>query len=161
MLSNVCVHAHTYIRCVYSMCVCVGTDVGNVCVRTCVCRCHGGPQQQEYRFELELFGEIDPSKSKMRKTDRHMTVILEKKDKKGHFWPRLTESKAKIHFVHTDFNKWKDEDDTSDEDDRMNDDFQSVHIAHAFVSHVCHMCVTCLQCHVTRSTSLTALYVCR
>ena len=88
--------------------------------------CHGGPQQQEYRFELELFGEIDPSKSKMRKTDRHMTVILEKKDKKGHFWPRLTESKAKIHFVHTDFNKWKDEDDTSDEDDRMNDDFQSM-----------------------------------
>ena len=53
-------------------------------------------------------------------------MILEKKDKKGHFWPRLTESKAKIHFVHTDFNKWKDEDDTSDEDDRMNDDFQSM-----------------------------------
>lgn len=118
-----------------------------------VCRCHGGPQQQEYKFELELFGEIDPSKSKMRKTDRHMTVVLEKKDKKGHFWPRLTESKAKIHFVHTDFGKWKDEDDTSDEDDRMNDDFQSVHVAHAFVT-----CVTCVQCHVTRLTSFTALY---
>ena len=117
----------------------------HVCV--CVCRCNGGPQQHEYKFELELFGEVNPSKSKMKKTDRHMEVILEKKDKSSHFWPRLTESKAKVHFVHTDFNLWKDEDDTSDEDDRMNDDFQSVRVTRTLR----HTCVTCVS-HVLHVT---------
>lgn len=121
----------------------------HVHVRSRVCRCNGGPQQHEYKFELELFGEVDPAKSKMRKTDRHMVVVLEKKDKRGHFWPRLTESKAKVHFVHTDFNLWKDEDDTSDEDDRMNDDFQTV------LLHVCHMCDMSHACH---STCVIAFY---
>ena len=122
-----------------------------------MCRCNGGPHQSQYKFELEFFGEVDPEQCKKRKTDRHMTMVLEKKDKKGHFWPRLTESKAKVHFVHTDFNLWKDEDDTSDEDDKMNDDFQSVLVALCLWSYVLHdlchvshdLCHACVTCHVT------------
>lgn len=37
------------------------------------------------------------------------------KAKEGPYWPTLTSDKKKHHWLKSDFNKWKDEDDSEDE----------------------------------------------
>ena len=51
-----------------------------------------------------------------------------KKDPEASFWPRLTKDKVKLHYLKTDFNRWKDEDDTESEpeQDTQNFDLDSV-----------------------------------
>lgn len=80
----------------------------------------GGTENLEHEVTLELFGEIDPEKSTTQSNERHTLFTLMKKDQNGPFWPRLTKDKKKYHFIKTDFNRWQDEDDSSEE---MTEDF--------------------------------------
>jgi prostaglandin-E synthase len=41
--------------------------------------------------------------------------VIPKKES-GPFWPRLLKSDKKVHWVKIDFNKWKDEDDVSEDE---------------------------------------------
>ncbi|KAJ5952579.1 HSP20-like chaperone [Penicillium vulpinum] len=75
-----------------------------------------------YSVSLDLFAEIDPDNSKINHTDRDVELVLRKKELKEEFWPRLLESKQKMHFLKTNFDKWVDEDeqDEAGEDDYAN-----------------------------------------
>ncbi|KAL3474105.1 HSP20-like chaperone [Aspergillus californicus] len=75
-----------------------------------------------YHVSLDLFGEIEPESSKVNHSDREVELILRKKELKEEFWPRLLETKQKIHFLKTDFDKWVDEDeqDEAPEEDYAN-----------------------------------------
>lgn len=58
-----------------------------------------------YDVSLDLFAEIDPENSKVNHNDREVELVLRKKELKEEFWPRLLETKQKIHFLKTDFEK--------------------------------------------------------
>ncbi|OQE32975.1 hypothetical protein PENFLA_c001G00869 [Penicillium flavigenum] len=83
-----------------------------------------GPSKKgvTYSVSLDLFAEIDPENSKVNHTDRDVELVLRKKELKEEFWPRLLESKQKMHFLKTNFDKWVDEDeqDEAGEDDYAN-----------------------------------------
>jgi hypothetical protein len=66
-----------------------------------------GPSKKgvTYSVSLDLFAEIDPENSKANHTDREVELVLRKKELKSEFWPRLLESKQKMHFLKTDFDK--------------------------------------------------------
>jgi len=63
-----------------------------------------------YKVSLEFFAEINVEASKWHATDRGVIFILRKAKKQAEFWPRLTKSAKKEHFIRTDFDKWVDED---------------------------------------------------
>lgn len=58
-----------------------------------------------YAAEFEFFAEIDTEKSKINHTDRDVVLVLQKKDLKEEYWPRLLKEKAKVHWLKTDFDK--------------------------------------------------------
>ena len=51
--------------------------------------------------------------------DRNIEFILVKKEE-GPFWPQLMKHKVKYHWLKVDFTRWKDEDD-SDQEENIND----------------------------------------
>lgn len=59
----------------------------------------------KYHVSLDLYAEIDPENSKVNHSDREVELVLRKKELKEEFWPRLLETKQKIHFLKTDFDK--------------------------------------------------------
>ncbi|CAD5210540.1 unnamed protein product [Bursaphelenchus okinawaensis] len=63
----------------------------------------------QYEAELKFFGKLDWSERNRIKTDRHVELIIHKKEPQ--WWPRLLESKDKVQWIKVDFNKWADEDD--------------------------------------------------
>lgn len=73
------------------------------------------PRRTIYDTELELFKNINPEKSNWQQTSRNITVQA-CKGESGPFWPRLLLSTAKQHWLKTDFEKMKDEDDPSTEE---------------------------------------------
>jgi hypothetical protein len=74
----------------------------------------------KYHVSLDLYAEIDPENSKVNHSDREVELVLRKKELKEEFWPRLLETKQKIHFLKTDFDKWVDED---EQDEAAEDDY--------------------------------------
>ncbi|CCG82173.1 Wos2 [Taphrina deformans PYCC 5710] len=65
---------------------------------------------KSYKLDLDLYAEIEPKETKQRNTDLNLFFVLQKKEDKADFWPRLSASKEKLHNVRTDFDKWVDED---------------------------------------------------
>ena len=65
---------------------------------------------KEYNLDLDLYAEIEPKETKQRNTDLNLVFVLQKKEDKAEFWPRLSSQKGKLHNVRTDFDKWVDED---------------------------------------------------
>ncbi|KAF4527057.1 hypothetical protein B566_EDAN001607 [Ephemera danica] len=53
-------------------------------------------------------------KSKTNVRARNIEIILKKKEE-GPFWPHLTKSKQKYHWLKVDFGRWRDEDDSEEE----------------------------------------------
>jgi len=76
-----------------------------------------------YSVVLEFFAEIVPEETKKIHTDRDLVLVLQKKDLKEEFWPRLLKEKGKAHFLRTDFDKWIDEDEQEGNPD--DEDFMS------------------------------------
>lgn len=85
----------------------------------------GGKEQKNYSLELEFFKEVVPEESKQRVTAREITFNIVKKEE-GPYWPRLHKEGKKPSYLHTDFNKWKDEDDSEGEDLGMDDNFEAM-----------------------------------
>lgn len=75
----------------------------------------GGTENLKHEVDLTLFGEIVPDKSTCQKSDRQAFYTLAKKDTDAPYWPRLIKEQKKLHYLKTDFNRWKDEDDSEDE----------------------------------------------
>lgn len=66
---------------------------------------HSQTKQSTYHIELEFWGEIDPSASKINHSARDVEMKLQKKELKEEFWPRLLKDNKKVHFLKTDFDK--------------------------------------------------------
>lgn len=70
---------------------------------------------QVYESQLVLFDKIKPDESKWCNRDRGAEFVLIKTNP-GSFWKRLLSSDVKYHWLKVDFNKWKDENDSENED---------------------------------------------
>ncbi|KAK7109853.1 prostaglandin E synthase 3-like isoform X2 [Littorina saxatilis] len=81
----------------------------------------GGTENLDHEITLELYGEIDPEKSTCKKTDRQLFFTIMKKDGTASYWPRLTKEQKKLHFLKTDFSRWRDEDDSEEEVEEKED----------------------------------------
>ena len=73
-----------------------------------------GSDDAKFAVSLELFGSVDAEKSKVSVGHRDVSLVLVKSEP-GPFWPRLLKSTQKMHFIHTDFSKWVDEDEEDEE----------------------------------------------
>ena len=90
-----------------------------------------------------IFALFFPSlqKSKFAVRPRVIEFALEKKEE-GPYWDRLLAEKTKQHWLKVDFNKWKDEDESEDEDGGQNLEevsasssslpFNTLHLSHAW-----------------------------
>ncbi|KAK2570178.1 Co-chaperone protein p23-1 [Acropora cervicornis] len=78
----------------------------------------GGKEQKYYTLELKFHKEVNPEESKQNITAREICFNI-KKMEDGPYWPRLPG------FLHTDFSRWKDEDDSEEEDTAIDDNFES------------------------------------
>ncbi|KAJ2544011.1 p23 chaperone protein wos2 [Coemansia sp. RSA 1933] len=67
----------------------------------------------EYAFHLDFYKPIKPDEGKKSATGRKVVLILDKAE--GEWWPRLTKESQKPNFLKTDFDHWKDSDDSEDE----------------------------------------------
>lgn len=74
----------------------------------------GGTDKKMHEVTINLYKEIEPSKTVKNMKGRTFELVLVKKEE-GPYWPRLIKDKTKAHWLKSDFNKWKDEDDTDDE----------------------------------------------
>lgn len=83
------------------------------------------PEQILQEVVIPLYDEINPEKSSFLNKGRHIEVVLAKVKVDKPFWPTLTCDKKKHHWLKVDFNRWQDEDDSEDENIRMNDMFNS------------------------------------
>eukprot|EP00745_Piridium_sociabile_P043932 TRINITY_DN90799_c0_g1_i1.p1 TRINITY_DN90799_c0_g1~~TRINITY_DN90799_c0_g1_i1.p1 ORF type:complete len:174 (+),score=42.94 TRINITY_DN90799_c0_g1_i1:46-567(+) len=81
----------------------------------------GGTENVTHEVKLELYGEIDPEKSKCHLSDRQAFFTIMKKDPTASYWPRLTKEQKKLHYLKTDFNRWIDEDESEDEEKEKED----------------------------------------
>ncbi|KAJ3314001.1 hypothetical protein HDV04_001307 [Boothiomyces sp. JEL0838] len=68
-----------------------------------------------YAFDIELFGEVQPSTLHKVETSRHIELSFEKANKETKFWSRLQKAAGKLAFVKTDFSRYQDEDEDEDE----------------------------------------------
>lgn len=68
-----------------------------------------GTDDAKFAVNLELFGSINAENSKISVGHRDVSLVLAKSES-GPFWPRLLKSIQKMHYIHTDFSKWVDED---------------------------------------------------
>jgi len=81
----------------------------------------GGTSKTDHEVLMEFNKEIDPETSKYQSTGREIAFILMKKEASMGFWPRLLKDSKKMHYLKTDFSKWRDEDDSDvDEQEDFN-----------------------------------------
>ncbi|KAJ2786239.1 S-adenosylmethionine transporter [Coemansia javaensis] len=66
-----------------------------------------------YAFHLDFFGAVNPDDAKKSATGRKTLLVINKA--KDEWWPRLTKESPKPPFVKTDFDHWKEDDDSEDE----------------------------------------------
>lgn len=74
----------------------------------------GGTEQKMHEVTINLYGEITPEEAIKNLKGRTFELILTKREE-GPYWPRLTKEETKAHWLKSDFNKWKDEDESDDE----------------------------------------------
>jgi len=84
----------------------------------------GGPDKLDYELTMTFYGDIEPTQSKFATLSRHIPMIIRKKDS-GTYWPRLLKEARKVHWLKTDFEKWRDEDD-SDVDESKDEAFEDM-----------------------------------
>ncbi|XP_071102775.1 co-chaperone protein daf-41-like isoform X1 [Haliotis cracherodii] len=81
----------------------------------------GGPEKVVHEATLEFYHDIIPEESKYTIGGREIIFMLRKKELEKGFWPRLLKDNKKVHFLKTDFDKWRDEDDSdADDNEDMN-----------------------------------------
>lgn len=83
----------------------------------------GGSNLTEHEVLMEFNKTVDPNTSQQRVTGREITFVVAKAEDSYGFWPRLLSDSKKVHYLKTDFDKWKDEDDTDGEEGGNNENF--------------------------------------
>lgn len=78
----------------------------------------GGTEKKMHEITIDFYKEINPEKTMKNIGGRTLELVLFKKAE-GPYWPRLTKEKTKAHWLKSDFNKWKDEDDSDVEGDTV------------------------------------------
>ncbi len=80
-----------------------------------------------YEVKIDLYEKIDPETSKYENIgQKFWRLLLKKKDPKGAFWSRLTKDKTRLHWLQTDFDHWKDEDESDEEKAGFGGNFQDM-----------------------------------
>ncbi|CAF1084750.1 unnamed protein product [Adineta steineri] len=80
-----------------------------------------------YAVKIDLYGKIDPEACKYENVgQKYWRLLLKKKDSTTSFWPRLTKDKARLHWLQTDFDHWKDENESDDEKPGFDGNFQDM-----------------------------------
>ncbi|KAJ1720153.1 p23 chaperone protein wos2, partial [Coemansia biformis] len=69
--------------------------------------------KQAYAFQLDFFKPVMPE---VRKSPSGFKVVLKIAKKEKEWWPRLTKERLLLNFLKTDFERWKDEDESDNED---------------------------------------------
>ncbi|XP_014770918.1 co-chaperone protein daf-41 [Octopus bimaculoides] len=79
----------------------------------------GGPQKKTFAVNLTFYKDVNPQGYKKNIGGRELHFVIKKKDED--WWPRLLKQEERIHYLKTDFTRWKDEDDSdTDEPDDFN-----------------------------------------
>lgn len=87
----------------------------------------GAKGNNVYEVKINLYEKIDPETSKYENVgQKFWRLLLKKKDPAGTFWPRLTKDKSRFHWLQTDFDHWKDEDESDDEKPALDGNFQDM-----------------------------------
>ncbi|XP_014250893.1 co-chaperone protein daf-41 isoform X2 [Cimex lectularius] len=84
----------------------------------------GGTDKKLHEVEINLYKEIEPEKCEQAIRGRVIELTLLKKasgDDSESYWPQLTKEKAKHHWLKIDFNRWKDEESSGDDEDGGHD----------------------------------------
>lgn len=68
------------------------------------------PSAASYEIDFEFYAEVDPNKAVRQSGDRVITYCIDKKE--AGVWPRFLKDTAKQPWLKTDFNRWKDLDDS-------------------------------------------------
>jgi prostaglandin-E synthase len=80
-----------------------------------------------YAVKINLYEKIDPATSKYENIgQKFWRLLLQKKDPKATFWPRLTKEKTRLHWLQTDFDHWKDGDESDEEKPGFGGNFQDM-----------------------------------
>mmetsp|Transcript_21734 Transcript_21734/g.37125 ORF Transcript_21734/g.37125 Transcript_21734/m.37125 type:complete len:196 (+) Transcript_21734:31-618(+) len=75
--------------------------------------------KENYKVTVDLFAECVPGSLVKTIQPRYINIVFKKQDEDADFWPRLTEKKAKYHYIAIDWNQWKDEDEDDDENEEI------------------------------------------
>jgi len=80
-----------------------------------------------YAVKIDLYEKIDPNACKYENVgQKFWRLLLKKKDTTAAFWPRLTKDKTRLHWLQTDFDHWKDENESDDEKPGFGGNFQDM-----------------------------------
>jgi prostaglandin-E synthase len=77
-----------------------------------------GSTGNKYAVTFDFYELVNAESVEQHKTDRHISLVVKKADEEKPYWPRLVKT-GKPHFVHTDFSRWKDEDEEDEEEPAM------------------------------------------
>jgi len=81
----------------------------------------GGTGNTDHEFSMEFNKDINVEDSKYGSNGREILFTLPKTEEAQGFWPRLLKDSKKVHYLKTDFDKWRDEDDSDvDEQEDFN-----------------------------------------
>jgi len=69
----------------------------------------------QYEAVLQLYDKIAGDDLRKISTDRRLEFVIPKE--KAGWWPRLLKEKTKVPWIKVDFDKWKDEDEETEEND--------------------------------------------
>ena len=73
-----------------------------------------GPENKQYKLNIEFLKEIIPEKCRFAIGDREIDFVLEKLES-GPYWDRLIKSKTKTHWLKVNFDKWVDEEELNEQ----------------------------------------------
>ncbi|XP_060562727.1 trichohyalin-like isoform X2 [Ruditapes philippinarum] len=80
----------------------------------------GGTNKDLYEISLQFEKEVNPQESRYEVQARNISFVIKKKES-GPYWPRLLKGIKKAFWLKTDFDKWKDEDESDDDMDKNMD----------------------------------------
>jgi prostaglandin-E synthase len=83
--------------------------------------------KNEYAVKIDLYEKIDTEASKYENVgQKFWRLLLKKKDTTTGYWPRLTKEKMRLNWLQTDFDHWKDEDESDEEKPGAGGNFQDM-----------------------------------
>lgn len=80
----------------------------------------GGTNKDLYDITMEFEKDVNPQESKYAVNARNVTFVIKKKES-GRYWEHLLKNIKKPFWLKTDFNKWRDEDESDDDLDKNMD----------------------------------------